>query len=78
MKYIRSRKNTSYPAGIDLYKINSGNIRMTCEIYSNLTIKIPKRRQWHGFGVCFVNFKQISHVVFMFPSLNWNEKMPAG
>ena len=35
-----------------------------CEICSKLTIRKSRR-----FGVCIVNFEQISHIVLVFPSL---------
>ena len=33
------------PAGIYLFKVNNGNIKTMCEIYSKLTIKIPDPRK---------------------------------
>ena len=35
-----------------------------CEICSKLTIKTPKRRQWHRFGVFIVIFERIFHTFF--------------
>ena len=36
-----------YPASMYLFKVNNGNRRIICEIYSKLTIKAPERlRQW--------------------------------
>ena len=29
-----------------------------CEIGSKSRVKIPERRQWHGFGVFIFNFEQ--------------------
>ena len=37
-----------------------------CEIYSNLTIKIPERRRRRS-GVFIVNFEHILHIVLVFP-----------
>ena len=34
----------TYPAGIYLYKLNNGDTKAMCEIYSKLTIKTPERR----------------------------------
>ena len=52
-------------AGIYLFKVNNGNTRALCEIYSKLTIKTPERRQWRS-GVFIINFEQISHIAMVF------------
>ena len=49
------------PAGIYLLKVNNRNTRTRCEICSELTIKIPERRQWRRSGIFIVNFEHISH-----------------
>ena len=38
-----------------------------CEICSKLKLKTRKRRQWRHFGVFIDKFKQILHIVLMFP-----------
>ena len=38
---------STIPEKIYLYKFNNRNTRKRYEIYSKLTIKIPKRCQWH-------------------------------
>ena len=35
------------PSDIYLFKVNTGNIRTTCELCSKLTIKKPEQRNWH-------------------------------
>ena len=52
-----------------LFKVNNGNTRTMCEIYSKLTKKTPKRRQWRRSGIFVVNFEQISHIVLVLPFL---------
>ena len=42
------------------------SFRTRCEIYSELAIKTPERRQWHRSGVFIVNFEHISHFVLLF------------
>ena len=42
---------------IYLLKVNNGNIRTTCEIYSKLTVKAPERSRCSG--VFIVNFEHI-------------------
>ena len=34
-----------YRAGIYFFKVSNGNTRTKCEMFSELTIKIPERRQ---------------------------------
>ena len=47
------------PAGIYLLKVNNRNSRTRCEIGSQLTIKIPKRRQWRRSDIFIVNFEHV-------------------
>ena len=61
------------PVGIYLFKVNKGNTRTMCEIYSKLTIKTPERRHWPLSGVFIVNFEQISHIVLVLPLLILNK-----
>ena len=53
------------PAGIYLFKINNRNTRTICEIYSMLTIKTPKRRQWRRSGLFIVNSLNRFHIFFL-------------
>ena len=53
------------PAGINLCKVNNGNIRTMCSIYSKLIIKTPQRQHWNLPSVFIVNFEQISHIVLV-------------
>ena len=64
---------TSDPTGNYLFKVNNGNTRTMCEIWSELTIKTPELRQWRRFVVFFVNFEHISHIVLVFSLLTWKE-----
>ena len=48
---------------IYLFKINNGNTRTMCEIYSELTIKTTKQREWFHSGVFIISFDQISHII---------------
>ena len=43
-----------------------------------LTINTQEQRQWRRSGIFNVYFKQISHIVLVFPMLTWNKEMPAG
>ena len=65
------------PADIYLLKVNNRSTRTRCEIYSELTIKTPERRQWRRFGVFIVNFEYISHLVLVFLLLTFNMQLPA-
>ena len=47
------------PAGNCMFKVNNRNTRTRCEIWSKLTIKIPKRHQWRRSGIFIVNFEHI-------------------
>ena len=56
---FKSRFHLGYLAGIYLLKVKKETLEQMCEICSKLTIKTPKRRQWHSFGVFIVNFEHI-------------------
>ena len=43
------------PVNIFLFKVNSGNTRNTCEIYSKLIIMIPERRHCLSLSVVLVS-----------------------
>ena len=58
-----------------MFKVDKRNSRASCEIYSKLTIKIPKLRR---FGIVIVNFEHISHLVLLFLLLNLSSEMSAG
>ena len=64
-----------YPDGIYLFKINQRNTRTGSEICSKLIIKTPERRR---LCVSIGNFKQIFHIVLLFPMLGLNRQIPAG
>ena len=42
---ILTKKFFYYPDDINLFKVNYGNTRTVCEVYSKLTIKTPEQRQ---------------------------------
>ena len=70
---------SNFPAGIYLFKVNSGNDRTMFEIYSKLTtIKTRERCYWRGSCVFIVNFEQISHIVLLFPLLTLSNLIPTG
>ena len=56
-----------------LIKVNNGNTKTMCEIYSKLTIETPERHRCRHFGVFVVDFEQISYIVLV---LTLNKKMP--
>ena len=47
-------------------KLTTEILEQGVEICSKLTIKTPERNRWRRFGVFFVNFENISHLVLMF------------
>ena len=61
-----------------MYKANNRDVRKSCEIYSKLTIKTPKRQQWRHFGVFIVNFEHISQIFVLFLMLTLNKGILAG
>ena len=63
------------PADNYMFKFNNRN-RTKCQICLKLTIKEPKRRQWHRSGAFVVNFEHITHLVLMFLLLT--EQLKAG
>ena len=64
-------KSVDNPTGIYLLRVNNRNSRTRCEIGSQLTIKIPKRRQWRRSGIFIVNFERISHLVLLLSIVNF-------
>ena len=64
--YVCNIKFSYNLAGIYLLKVNKRNTRTRCEICSELTIKIPERRQWLRSSIFIVNFEYISHLVLVF------------
>ena len=42
---MRHPRIKTIPAGIDLFKVNYGLTKTTCEIYSKIPIKKPEQRQ---------------------------------
>ena len=61
-----------------LSKVNDGNTKTMCEIFSKLTIKTPERFYRLCFGVFIVNSVQISRVVLVFLLFTLNKLIPAG
>ena len=53
--------NTSQPV-FTCSKLKIETLEQRCEICSKLTIKPPKRFQWHRFDGFIVNFEHISHL----------------
>ena len=68
----KKKTKKTHPAGIYLLKVNDRNSRTRCKICSNLTIKIPERRQWYRSGIFIVNFEHISHLALVFLLLTLN------
>ena len=52
--------------GIYLFKVNNGNTKTMCEIYSKLKIRTIKPRRWRCWGVSIVSFEHLSQVMFQF------------
>ena len=44
-----------------LFKVNNGNLRKRCEMYSKLSLETPEWRHWRRSGVFIVNFEHIPH-----------------
>ena len=47
--------------------------KKNCEIYWQLTVKVPERPQWLRICAFFINFEHISHIVMVFPLLAGTE-----
>ena len=47
-------------------KLTTERLEQGVETCSKLTIKTPERNRWRRFGIFFVNFENISHLVLMF------------
>ena len=62
----------SMPVSNYMFKVNNRNTRISCEIYSKLTIKAAERRHWCCSGVFICNFEYISHLVLVFLLLTLN------
>ena len=62
----------TYPTNIDLFKVNNGNTRKSCGIFSKLTTKTTERRRRRS-GVFIVNFENISHLFLVFLLLTLNK-----
>ena len=60
--YIHTYTHTT---SIYLFKVNSGNTRIMCGIYSMLTIKTLEQRYWRQSGIFIVNFSYNSHIVLV-------------
>ena len=73
-EYMKQSTNSSdYPAGIYLFKVSNRNTRTRREISLKLTLKTPKRRHWHDFGVLLLTFLHLfSHLVLVFLLLTVN------
>ena len=55
---------------IYLFKVNYGNTRRMCELYSILAIRYS--------GVCFGNLEKILPIILLFSLFILNKKMQAG
>ena len=69
---IAKLPGSTFPANIYLLKVNNRYTRTRSEICSDLTIKIPERRQWRRSGIFFVSFEHISRFVLVFLLLTLN------
>ena len=76
--FNQNRKTRTYPANINLFKVNNKNSRKRYEICSKLTIKTPERRQWRRSGVYIVKlwtyftpFFSVSIVNFEQANVSW-------
>ena len=68
----RQRVTYRFQAGIYLVKVNNGNTKRRCEMFSKLITKTSERRQWCRSGVFIVNFEHISQLVIVFLMLTLN------
>ena len=64
-----------YPIGSYLFKVNNGNTRSMCEIYSKLIVKTPEWRHWQliAHTKTFKNFQKLRH--FKFFSQNFTKNL---
>ena len=62
-----TKSRDRYPVGNYLFKVNSRNSRISCEICSKLTIRTPEHNSEH-----------ILHLVLVFLSLTLNRRMSTG
>ena len=69
---FKLQNTIKFPAGTCLLKLNNGNTRTRCEIFSKLAIKIPERRQWRHSDVFIFNFEHISYLILAFLLLTLN------
>ena len=65
--FIEKMSTVAFAAGIYLLRVNNGDIRTMCEIWSKLIIKTPERHHWYRSDV--FNFEKILHTVLVFPLL---------
>ena len=65
--FIEKMSTVAFAAGIYLLRVNNGDIRTMCEIWSKLIIKTPERHHWYRSDV--FNFGKILHTVLVFPLL---------
>ena len=63
-------------SAITCSKLTIGTLEQKCKIYSELTIKTPKRRHWRRFSD-FVNFEHISQLCSSVSIVNF-EQVNAG
>ena len=61
--YLKYFRNASQPTFTCSKSRMKKKIKAICEICSKLTIKTPERGHRRSYGVFFVNFKHISHIV---------------
>ena len=61
-----------------MFKVNTRNTRIRCEICSKLTIKILEQRQLRRFAVFIVKFEHISYLILVFLLLILIDKELAG
>ena len=58
---------------ITCLKLTVETLEQKCEICSKLTIKTPKQRHWHRFGVFVVNFEHISYLCSTVSIVNFEQ-----